>query len=44
MSRSGVKTMSAMKVNVKVTGKDVSLDSEVTYMRLMAINAEKKSN
>ena len=42
MSRSGVKTMKDMQVSVTVKNRNVATDNEVTYMRLMAINAKKK--
>lgn len=42
VKRSGVKTMSELKVKVTGKNRSISLDREVTYLRLMAINAKKK--
>ncbi len=42
MPRSGVKTMAEMNAPVRVKSKSVKIDSEMMYLRLMAVNARKK--
>ena len=42
ISRSTIKTMSDMRRKVKVHHKDVTIDGEVMYLRLLAVNATKK--
>ena len=40
--RSGVKTMTDIRRKLKVHHKDVTIDGEVMYLRLLAVNARKK--
>ena len=42
MSRSGIKTMKDMIKTTKLATKQVSMNAEVMYLRLLAINASKK--
>lgn len=42
LPRSNVKTMTDMKKSVKVKAKNVSMNGEVMYLRLLAVNALKK--
>ena len=42
LRRSNVKTMGEMKKSVKVRAKNVSMNGEVMYLRLLALNALKK--
>ena len=42
LTRSNVKTMSLMKQTVRVKTKDLSMDAEVMYIRLLAMNTHKR--
>jgi hypothetical protein len=42
LSRSNIKTMTDMKKTVKISNKDVSFDGEMMYLRLLAVNAQKR--
>lgn len=42
LSQSNVKTTSEMKKTVRVHTKDISLNAEVMYLRLLAVNAVKQ--
>lgn len=42
LSRSNVKTMSSMKQTARIKKKDVSMDGEVMYIRLLAMNSHKR--
>ncbi len=42
VSRSGIKTFSNMKKKISVHTKHISMDGEMMYLRLMAVNVKKK--
>ena len=42
VNRANIKTMADMNKSVKVRDKTISVPGEVMYLRLLAINAEKK--
>lgn len=42
LQRSQVKTMSEMRQKVKVRNKNISINAEIMYLRLLAVNSKKK--
>ena len=44
LPKSGVKTMADMQKTVRVKSNNVAINGEVMYLRLLAVNAFKKSS